>query len=173
MEFLMAFVIIGFCLLLRGEEVPLTCIDGLLAFWEETREHEIPHMMITLKGKFKGKNNLRWHCVPLADKTKSQIPKRRWVSRLLARRVWREGVTAGYLFVTSTGKKYNLGDYNPLFRDYLEKVHKRHPKLFMTGVAINNFSLRYSPRRVVIGSFHPHIWPLKFSEVLLSFRKLT
>ena len=62
-----AFMIIGFCLSLRGEEVPLVVIEGILQFWDETREHDIPHMMITLRGKFKGENNLRWHCLPLAE----------------------------------------------------------------------------------------------------------
>ena len=66
-ESMMAFVVIGFCLSLRGEEVPLTVIEGLLTFWEETKKHKHPHMMVTLKGKFKGEQNLRWHCVPLAD----------------------------------------------------------------------------------------------------------
>ena len=33
-ESMMAFVVIGFCLSLRGEEVPLTVIEGLLMFWE-------------------------------------------------------------------------------------------------------------------------------------------
>ena len=81
----MAFIIIGFCVSLRGEEVPLVAIEGLLTFREETRAHDSPHMMVTLKGRFKGENNLRWHCVPIADITKSGIPTRRWISRLLNR----------------------------------------------------------------------------------------
>ena len=146
-EEMMSFLIIAFCLSLRGEEVPLTCIDGMLEFWKDTLRHETPHMMITLKGKFKGENNLRWHCVPLADKTKSKIPTRRWISRLLYRRVMWEGDRSGYLFATSTKKKANLGDYDDLFRHYVSRVMKAKPELFSGAEAVNDFSLRRSPRR--------------------------
>ena len=74
-------------------------------------------MMITLKGKFKGENNLRWHCVPLADQTKSGIPTQRWISRMLHRRAIIDKDRIGYLFTGSKGHKVSLGDYDPLFRD--------------------------------------------------------
>ena len=83
----MAFIIIGFCVSLRGEEVSLVAIEGLLTFWEETIAHDPPHIIITLKGLLKGENNLRWYCVPIADITKSEIPTMRWISRLLDRQV--------------------------------------------------------------------------------------
>ena len=73
-ELVMTFMILGFCTSLRGEEVPLVAIDGLLEFLEETKAHTTPYMMITLRGNFKGENNLWWYCVPLADVTKSGIP---------------------------------------------------------------------------------------------------
>ncbi len=146
-ECLMAFCLIGFCISLRGEEVPLVVVDGLLQFWKETRDHRIPHIMITLRGKFKGENNLRWHCVPLADQTKSGLPTRRWISRLLHRRHRLEGSSCGYLFCRKTGKKASLGDYDPLFRDYLARTQRQHPKLFPNSVAIEDYSLRRSLRR--------------------------
>ena len=132
-ESVMAFMIIGFCVSLRGEEVPLVVIEGMLTFWEETKDHEIPHMMITLKGKFKGENNLRWHCVPLADHTKSKIPTRRWISRLLQRRVLMEGKRSGYLFARKNNGKATLGDYDPLFRDYVVRAQKKISKTFFGG----------------------------------------
>ena len=58
-------MIIGFSVLLRGGEVPIIAIEGMVAFWEETRAHQNPHIMIALEGKFKGENNLRRHCVPI------------------------------------------------------------------------------------------------------------
>ena len=80
-----AFSTIAFCVSLRGEEVPLIVIEVLNMFWKETRNHRIPHMMMTLKGMFKGENNLRWHCVPLTDQTKSSIPTIRCISWILYR----------------------------------------------------------------------------------------
>ena len=146
-ESLASFIIIGFCLSLRGEEVPLVVIEGILQFWDETREHDIPHMMITLRGKFKGENNLRWHCLPLADLTKSRIPTRRWISRLMWRRSGREGNRAGFLFAKRNGKRASLGDYDPLFKDYIERTMKSHKKLFSSAVAVKDYSLRRSLRR--------------------------
>ena len=82
-ELVMTFSIVGFCISLRGEEVPLTVIDGRVAFLVETSAHIFPHIMITLKGKVKGKNNLRCHCILIADQTKSGIPTWRWISRMI------------------------------------------------------------------------------------------
>ena len=143
----MTFAVVGFCILLRGEEVSFIVINGMLTFWEETRVHRIPHIMITLKGKFKGENNLRWHCVPIADLTKSKIPTRRWISRLLSRRVRVEGHRTGYLFARPKGRKASLGDYDPLFRDYLARAQRIRPQLFLGLVAIEDFSLRRSLQR--------------------------
>ena len=47
------FSTIYFCVSLRREEVPLILIEGLNMFWKETRNHRIPHMIMTLKGRFK------------------------------------------------------------------------------------------------------------------------
>ena len=60
----MAFAVIGFCASLRGEEVPLVSLKGLMTFWKETM--------------VKGENNLKWHLVPLVDVTNSGIRVRRW-----------------------------------------------------------------------------------------------
>ena len=74
----MCFMIIGFMLSLRGEEVPLTSLTGLIEYWSEgfrLEEHE-RHVMITLQGKFKGEDYLCWHCLPLADVSASKVPSR-------------------------------------------------------------------------------------------------
>ena len=137
-ESVVAFVIIGFCISLRGEEVPLVALEGLLAFWKDTMEHSVPHIMITLKGKFKGESNLRWHCVPIADISKSGIPTRRWISRLVSRRVSKEQRRTGYLFARENGKKASLGDYDPLFRDYLSQAKVLFPKLCTASVPVSS-----------------------------------
>ena len=80
------FTTIAFCMSLQGEEVWMIVIEGLNMFWRETRNHLIPHMIMTLKGRFKGENNLRWNYVPLEEQTKSGIHTRRCISRLLYRR---------------------------------------------------------------------------------------
>jgi len=58
-ELVMTFMMIGFCISLRGEEVLLVDIDGMLEMWEESKAHTTHCMIITLKGMFKGEGNLR------------------------------------------------------------------------------------------------------------------
>ena len=48
-------VVIGFGGGLRGDEVFLSSIEGMLNFWEETRLRiNQSHVMVTLKERFKG-----------------------------------------------------------------------------------------------------------------------
>lgn len=142
-----AFTVISFCVALRGEETPMTSVDGLAEYWGETKRCITPYIMITLRGKFKGEHNLRWHCVPLADVSKSRIPSRCWISRLLRRRMILEGCKVGFLFARRNGAKASLGDYDPLFRDYLSRLRTKNPSLFSQGIDIRDYSLRRSPRR--------------------------
>ena len=115
-------------------------------FWKETRNYRIPHMMMTLKGRFKGENNLRWHCVPLEYQKKSGIATRRWISWILYHRCELEKQERGFLFARDNRRKASIGDYDPMFRNFLERGRKMHPELFTTGVFIGDFSLRRSPR---------------------------
>ena len=64
---------------LRGEEVPLVNLEGLLTFWMETRGEEDRYMMITLQGRFKGEVDQRWYIVPTCDVTRLGIPFRLWM----------------------------------------------------------------------------------------------
>ena len=51
---MVCFMLLGLGAGLRGEEVPLVNLEGLLTFWMETRADEDRYMMITLQGRFKG-----------------------------------------------------------------------------------------------------------------------
>eukprot|EP00986_Skeletonema_menzelii_P013331 scaffold7675_cov162-Skeletonema_menzelii.AAC.1 len=46
---IMAFVVIGFCASLRGEEISLVSMRGLLAFWQDTIQKGF--IMVTLRGR--------------------------------------------------------------------------------------------------------------------------
>ncbi len=71
-------MLIAFEMGLRGEEVPLVLLEGLLHFWAETQmgNPQERYMMITVSGQFKGEVDLRWHLVPISDQTHSNIPFR-------------------------------------------------------------------------------------------------
>jgi hypothetical protein len=74
LEDIVCFMLITFAAGLRGEEIPLLSMEGLLTFWEESRAEEDHHIMFTLKGRFKGEIDERWHLVPVSDFTKSGLP---------------------------------------------------------------------------------------------------
>ena len=66
---------------LRGEEVPLISLKGMLEHWDSGRQHRLPHVMTALKGRFKGETGDRWHLQPLVAVSSSGI------STILRRRV--------------------------------------------------------------------------------------
>lgn len=72
----MCFMLLAFGAGLRGKEVPLVSLEGLLHFWEETRHaaEDESFVMVTLSGRFKGEVDSRWHMIPIKDKTHSRIP---------------------------------------------------------------------------------------------------
>ncbi len=63
--------------------MPLMSMDGLLSFWMESREAENRHIMLALKGHFKGEVDERWHLVPVSDFTHSGLPFRLWMESAL------------------------------------------------------------------------------------------
>ena len=74
LEELMAFMLMEFGAVLRGEEVHLVSLAGMLSFWEECTTSATPHIMVTLKGRFKGETGHRWQCVPIAVHNRTGIP---------------------------------------------------------------------------------------------------
>lgn len=148
LEELMCFILIGYACSLRGEEVPLVSLKGMLKFWEETWAEPDPYIMVALYGRFKGETGFRWHCLPVSDKTRSGLPVRRWVSTLLWRRKEVQGRTNGWLFVKEDGKtRAQIRDYDSSFLHYLELAKSRRPGLFSAGTLMHMFSLVRSLRR--------------------------
>jgi hypothetical protein len=141
------FMLLGFGAGLRGEEVPLVSLEGLLTFWTETREEEEKYMMITLKGRFKGEVDERWHIVPICDETRSGIPFRLWMERIMYRRIKLQGRTLGWLFEEKPGQRAKFGRYQNYFRSLVEQVREEDRKLVPSAVETTDFSLWRSLRR--------------------------
>ena len=97
-EEMMPFVLMEFCACLRGEEVPLLSLQGLTTFWEETTTARDPFIMLTLRGRFKGEGELRWHCIPIPCNTRTGLPVLKWIRRMLRRLVVDEQRTTGWVF---------------------------------------------------------------------------
>ena len=77
---------------LRGEELQMVRVEGLVELGEDTRRSKYgSHSMWALQEKFKAEKNERWHCVPIqiADKTRSNLPFRKWFDRMEWRVFWK------------------------------------------------------------------------------------
>ncbi len=148
MEDAVCFTLIAFGTGLRGEEVPLVSLEGLLNFWMETRRgNDDEHMMMTLSGRFKGEVDLRWHMVPICNKTRSNIPFRLWMERIMRRRVNCQHCTKGWLFETKTGVRAKFGMYDPTFRSLVTLARATNSRLVANAIEPDDFSLWRSPRR--------------------------
>ena len=147
LEELMTYILIGFGAGLRGEEVPLTSLTGIIHFWEEIQQSKNPYLLVTLYGRFKGEAGFSWHCLPILDRTRSGIPHRLWIGRLMRQRVTSQGRLTWWLFHQSKGRKTTIADYDANFLYYIGLLHERCPKLFSVGTLLGLFPLRRSMRR--------------------------
>ncbi len=134
MEDTVCFMLIAFGAGLRGEEVPLVDLGGLLNFWMETKEEEVRYMMITLQGRFKGEVDQRWHIMPICDTTRSGILFRLWMERIMYRRVTLEGQVKGWLFEGKPGSKAKFGKYQEYFRSLVDAAREMHRRLMPAAV---------------------------------------
>ena len=145
---LACFVLAEYCAGLRGEEVPLISLSGMLQYWEATRVHPTPHVMLALRGRFKGETGERWHLMPIADTTRTSLPIRKWFGRLLGRLVHEEGRRDGWLFQNDKGRKGKIADYDGMFKEYMERVKDEFPGLIPDYVnPLLDMSLWRSGRR--------------------------
>lgn len=146
LEDFMCFVLMEFCGDLRGEEVTLLSLAGLLQFWDDSLASTQPYIMLTLHGRFKGETGLRWHCIPIPIKTKSSLPNLKWVSRALHRRVNLQQRDKGWFFADPDGKRRKMGYYEPMLYDHLVTVQENLDGILPASVDVENFSLWRSGR---------------------------
>jgi len=165
------FMLIAFGAGLRGEEVPLVSLEGLLTFWMLTRAEPERYMMITLKGRFKGEVDSRWHVVPISDQSRSNIPFRLWMERIVYRRVKLEGREKGWLFESQPDARAKFGHYDPLFRSLIAKARDKNPRLVPAVVEGTDFSLWRSPWRGAVLETTNHGVDTKVIELVNRWRK--
>jgi hypothetical protein len=163
MEDAVCFMLIAFRAGLCGEAVPPVSLEGLLHFWEETREacEDERYIMITLSGRLKGEVDSQWHMVPIVDRTHSNIPFCLWMERIMARRVNFQHRTKGWLFETRTGARAKFGRYNTTFRTLVTLVQ---------AIEAEDFSLLRSPRRDAVLETTQHGVDSKVMELVNRWR---
>lgn len=91
------FCIVAFCCALRGEEVPMMSLTGVIQHLEEAINHATPHVVIALVGRFKNETSEQNHLMPIVMTTKSGLQPGKWVIRMVN---WYKegGITTGWVF---------------------------------------------------------------------------
>jgi hypothetical protein len=142
------FLVTGFGLGLRGEEVVKLDIAGFLTYFEAGRDHGVhPHVMVPLLGRFKGETGERWHLLPIVWKTRSGIEVGLWATRLVESLRERRRVN-GFVFSTNRGKQMKASTLEPRFYEQLHWVKIRYPDLFPPNITIeDDFGIPRSCRR--------------------------
>jgi hypothetical protein len=142
------FLVTGFGLGLRGEEVVKMDIAGFLTYFEAGRDHAVhPHVMVPLLGRFKGETGERWHLLPVVWKTRSGIEAGKWATRLRDSLLERNRVN-GFVFSTNRGKQMKASSLEPRFYEQLHWVKIRYPDLFPPNVMIeDDYGIPRSCRR--------------------------
>ena len=136
------FLIAGFCLGLRGEEVVEMDIAGFLTYYEAGRSHLAhPHVMVPLLGRFKGETGERWHLLPIVWRTLSGIEAGIWATRMKASLEERRRLH-GFVYSDKKGKQTKASTLEPRFYEQLHWVRIRYPDLFPPNVNIeDNFGI--------------------------------
>jgi hypothetical protein len=142
------FLVLTFCLGLRGEEVVKMDISGFLTYFESGRDHaEHPHVMVTLLGRFKGETGERWHLLPVVWKTRSGIEAGVWANRLKESLLERRRLN-GFVFSDKKGKQAKASTLEPSLFAQLNWVRIRYPDLFPPNVNIeDDYGVARSGRR--------------------------
>ena len=72
----------GFCAALRGEEIMKLTMNETLEHIEVGLRHEIPHIPMALKGRFKGETGIKRHIMLIVAMTNSGINNAFWYTAL-------------------------------------------------------------------------------------------
>jgi len=145
-----AFVVIGYCAALRGEEVPMMDLVGTRDLYDAGIHHkkeELRHVVIPLSGRFKNEVGELYHIIPLVLETTSGLKPGVWVGRLLEWYAQRE-ITNGWIFRDEHGFPVRAADYDYEFCRRIAEVQLQQPELIQPDLDVYDiYSLRRSLRR--------------------------
>jgi hypothetical protein len=123
-----AFYVIAFSCALRGEELPLVDLYGVMKHWEQGITSNPPHIVIAILGRFKGEIGENYHLLPIVTITSSGIDNKLWIGRLLDE-YSKLNISNGPLFRNKAGSKIRAIDYETQFFDRLESIQLFRPDL--------------------------------------------
>lgn len=77
------FCIVAFCCALRGEEVPMMSLGGIIKHMKDGLAHKTPHVVIALVGRFKNETSEQNHLMPVVVETSTGLQPGKWIQRLV------------------------------------------------------------------------------------------
>jgi hypothetical protein len=155
----LVYSIISFTASLRGSEGLKLDIQTLIKHWERGnhkvsrgagKSRVVPHVIVPLKGRFKGEKGERCHLLPLSNETSSGIKIRSALELLLVVRR-SMSVSSPWAFVNDQGDKLSFADMNEIVLERLEELKEDDAgenELELREVSIReDFSINRSFRR--------------------------
>lgn len=109
-----------------------------------------PHIIIGIRGRFKGEKGERCHLIPMANETGTGIKIRKIVELFVAAREQRRNIKCNWAFVNEEGKKMSFDEMNGIVLDVLETVKEEDvdDALLLKDITIReDFSSNRSFRR--------------------------
>ena len=145
---LAVFTLASFLAGLRGEETMKMVLGETRDFIDESESHhEYPHIVLPLRGRFKGETGEGYHFVAVSACTDSGLKIGPWVRKGL---LWKEkrGMIRGFYFTSADKRKLNLNDLTSGILDRLAQVQRQFPELIRTVVDVyEDYGLSRSFRR--------------------------
>ena len=111
---------------------------------------QIPHIVIPLRGRFKGEKGERAHLIPMANTTATGIPIRGTVEMFIRARNERADISCNWGFIDKEGKKMKFREMNEILLDIIEEIKDKDTENKFELKEINvreEFSINRSCRR--------------------------
>ena len=142
------FVLAVFLAVLREEEVFKLVLSEARGYLLEGRNNRIhPHVVLPLRGSFKGGTGENFHFVVVTVWINSRLAIWKWLERGIAFRE-RRGVVRGYCFTNSKGGMVNAKDLEVDSLNRIARIQQRYPDLIRPGSEVHEeYGLSRSFRR--------------------------
>lgn len=135
------FLLIGFCLALRGNEIFMVEAHGICShihFGKDEDQPSLNHVVIPLLGRFKNEEGSRYHLMLCASITSnSGFKVRLWVERLTDI-LSQESRQTGPAFCHPNGSSYTSSEMNENFHVLLEAIQAERPDLLPPEVDVRS-----------------------------------
>ena len=142
------FILASFLTGLRGEETFKLVLGETREYLEETESHyKFKHVVLPLRGRFKGESGEGFHFVAVTTKSNSGLCIGPWVRRALILKEKRK-IFRGFVFVDTKGKRALIKDSETKILDRIASVQSKYPELIGSAIDMHEeYGLSRSFRR--------------------------